>query len=104
VEVSSAREILAARRQVLVARASLQRLEVRHELGSLRESLRWPRLAASIGASSRGRSALFGLVLLAAGRRRLARLLGAAAAGLVLAKLAIAMAKSPSPPDDSKGG
>lgn len=86
---------LALRRQALAARASLQRLEVRSDVAALRESLRWPRAAAAIAASPRGRSALFGVLLFAAGSGRLARVVRIAAAALVVARLAARMAGPP---------
>jgi len=86
--VNSARELLALRKEVLVARASLQRLKIGSELEALREDLRWPRAVAAIATSRAIRSALFGGLLILAGRGRAARLVRAAAAVAALIKTA----------------
>jgi hypothetical protein len=49
--MSSASELLALRKEVLLARSSLQRLKSARAAGALRESLRWPRAAAAVVAS-----------------------------------------------------
>ena len=72
--MSSALELLALRKDVLVARASLQRLQAGLEIAALRERVRWPRVASSIASSARGRSVLLGLLLMVAGRARARRL------------------------------
>lgn len=85
--MNSSRELLALRKELLVARASLQRLKVGHELDALRESLRWPRAVAAVAASAPVRSMLFGLLLLVLGRGRVASLVRAAAGAVALVKL-----------------
>lgn len=94
--MNSPRELLALRKEVLVARASLQRLKIGGELDALRESLRWPRAVAAIAASPQGRSVLFGLLLLLAGRGRVARLVRAGAGAVALVKL-VSMFARPAP-------
>lgn len=96
--MSSPRELLALRKEVLVARATLQRLKVACEVEALRENLRWPRAVAAIAASPPARSALFGLLLLVTGRGRLARFVRIAAATLALTRLAGRLAAPARPP------
>ncbi len=86
--MNSARELLALRKEVLVARASLQRLKIGAELEALREDLRWPRAVVAIATSRPVRSALFGALLILAGRGRAARLVRTAAAVAALFKMA----------------
>lgn len=85
--MSESREILALRKDLLVARAQLQRLKIARQAGELRESLSW-RNAATTLASSPGRSLVFGLLLLVAGRSRVANLVRIAAGAVTLAKVA----------------
>lgn len=104
--MGSAREFLALRKEVLVARASLQRLKIGVELDALREDLRWPRFAVAIAASPPGRSALLGALLLVAGRGRATRLIRIAAGALALAKLASTLtrlARRPGPEGGAGG-
>lgn len=91
--MNSPRELLALRKEVLVARASLQRLKVGHELEALREGMRWPRAVAAIATSPPVRSLLFGLLLLVVGRGRVARLVRLGAGAVALAKVAGAFAR-----------
>jgi hypothetical protein len=84
--VSESREILALRKDLLVARARLQRLKVARHVDELRGSLRW-RNAATTFTSSPGRSLAFGALLLLAGRAKVANLLRLAAGAVALAKL-----------------
>jgi hypothetical protein len=88
---NSPRELLALRKDLLVARAALQRLRVRRDTDALRESLRWPRAATAFATSPRGLSITFALLLAVAGRGRLARLVRAAATLVALARLAYAL-------------
>ena len=89
----ASRELLALRREVLVARASLQRATIAREVEELRGSLRWPQAAASIAASPLARSLAFGALVLVVGRGRLARLVRLAAAAVGALKLASALAR-----------
>ena len=91
--MGSAPELLALRKEVLVARASLQRLRAGVEIEGLREILRWPRAATSIAASPEGRSMLFGLLLLVAGRTRAGRIVRWAGAGVLVAKVVSLLAR-----------
>lgn len=90
--MSSPREELALRKQMLVARSALQRLEVTAQVAALREDLRPPKLVATLARSSPARSALLGLALLVAGRGRLARYLRIAATATAFARLAATLA------------
>jgi hypothetical protein len=71
--------MLALRKEVLLARGSLQRLRLAQEAGALRESLRWPRAGAAIVQSLPVRSAIVGLLLGVAGHSRAIRWLTLAA-------------------------
>ena len=86
--MNSAGEILALRKQLLLARSSLYRLRIAHDLATVREGLRWPRVGMAVAASPSARSALLGLLVLIAGETPVTRLLRGAALALVLAKLA----------------
>jgi hypothetical protein len=97
--MSSASELLALRKEVLLARSSLQRLKIARDAGALRESLRWPRAAAAVVASPQGRSVLFGALLLLAGRGRFARLVRGTAAIVGLGRLAWVLTHQGHPPD-----
>jgi hypothetical protein len=79
---------LATRKSVLLARSSLCRLQIASDVATVREGLRWPRAGIALAMSPVGRSALFGLVALVAGRGKVSRLLRAAAIALALAKVA----------------
>jgi hypothetical protein len=109
--MNESREILALRKDLLVARAQLQRLKIARQVGELRASLSWRNAAATL-TSSPGRSLGFGLLLLLAGRSKVANLVRIAAGVVALAKVAGAFAttrpgarsrgeKAPSPDRDS---
>jgi hypothetical protein len=86
--MNSDMELLALRKQVLVARVTLQRLEAAAAVGELRDSFRWPRAAAAIAGSTPGRSLLASLLLLVARRGGFARIAGVAGVALALIQLA----------------
>jgi hypothetical protein len=79
---------LAARKQLLVARSRLHRLEVQHELRSLRRSLTRPMTALAIAASPSVRPLLFSALLFVVGRGRLSRLVRRAMTVLTVVKVA----------------
>ena len=85
--MNNRQELLALRREVLVARSSLQRLKIGRDVDALRESLNWPRALRAAASTPQGRSLLFGVLLLAAGSGRLARMVRMAAGVLAVAKL-----------------
>jgi hypothetical protein len=101
--MSDSRELLVLRREVLVARASLQRLRAARDLDTLREGLSWPGAVASIATSTAGRSVLLGLIVLVAGRGRAARIVRLAGAAILVAKLVAGLARK-GPSTDSEGG
>lgn len=92
--MNESREILALRKDLLVARAQLQRLKIAREVGELRAGLSW-RNAATTLTSSPGRSLGFGLLLLLVGRSKVANLVRIAAGAVALAKVAGVFAKRP---------
>ncbi len=92
--VSESRQVLALRKEVLVARSALLRLKAASELAALRECLTLPRAALSIAASRPARSAVLGLVLWAAGRGKIARAVRIAAGVIALAKLAATLTRT----------
>jgi hypothetical protein len=78
---------LAARKQLLVARSRLHRLEIQHEVRSLRRSLTRPMTALAIAASPSVRPILFSALLLVVGRGRLSRLVRRAMTVLTVVKI-----------------
>jgi hypothetical protein len=84
--MNESREILALRKDLLVARAQLQRLKIARQAGELRESLNW-RNAATTLATSPSRALVFGLLLLVAGRGRMASVLRIGAGVVALARV-----------------
>ncbi len=85
--MSSELELLGTRKQLLVARASLQRLQAVRDADALRESLRWPRPVVGLATSPRALSIVGALLLLLLARRRIA--LAARWASVALAVLQI---------------
>jgi len=85
--VSSRLEPLVARRELLVARASLQRLQAAHQVEALREGLRWPRPFAALATNPRALSVAGALLLFVLARSRFAR--AARWAGIAVAVLGI---------------
>lgn len=95
--MNESREILALRKDLLVARAQLQRLKIARQVGELREGLNWRNVATTL-TSSPGRSLFFGLLLLVAGRSKVANLVRVAAGAVALAKVAGVFAKRSAQP------
>jgi hypothetical protein len=81
--VNKAREELAARKSLLLARSSIHRLELAQEAVALRESLQWRRLAGAVPM----RPVLFAALALLAGRTRLAKMAGWATSAITLVRL-----------------
>ncbi len=79
---------LAARKQLLIARSRLHRLEVQYELRSLRRWLARPMTAFSVAASPSVRPLLFSALTLVIGRGRLSRLVRRAMTALTVIKVA----------------
>jgi hypothetical protein len=85
--VNSELEILGARKQLLVARASLQRLKAAQAVEALHESLRWPRPAVALVTSPRAFSVIAALLLLVLARRRVGRAARWASVALALLRI-----------------
>jgi hypothetical protein len=84
--MSSDRELLGLRRDVLAARSSMLRLRAAGELQAVRESLTLHEMAGSLATSAKARSALFGALLILAGTPRVARIVRIAAVAVAVAK------------------
>ena len=84
-------DALAARRELLVARARLHRLELRHHASTLRRSLLRPMTALSVATSPAMRPLLLSVVMFAFGRGRASKLLRAALVVLAVTKGARAL-------------
>jgi hypothetical protein len=78
---------LAARKQLLIARSTLTRLQIQSELLGLRDSVSWTRIGLRAATSAPVRSAMFGLALSRLGHNRMARLLGLASKVILAAKM-----------------
>ncbi|HZZ94328.1 MAG TPA: hypothetical protein VFE23_17335 [Usitatibacter sp.] len=90
--MSRSLELLALEKQLLVTRASVQRLRIAQQLGALREEARLPRLARQVAGSPRAQGALFTLLVAVAGRRgRVGHWLRAAALAVSVARFARSM-------------
>ena len=85
--MSSRLEVLVTRKELLVARASLQRLQAAHQVEALREGLRWPRPIAALATNRRALSVAGALLLFILARTRFAR--AARWAGIAVAVLGI---------------
>lgn len=78
---------LRERRELLVARSALHRLEIARDLQDLRAGLSWPRAGIALATSS----PVLGLALGVIGRGRLGRLIRIAAAAFAVFRLASAL-------------
>src|SRR5688572_20174431 len=85
--MSSELEALAARKELLVARASLQRLQAANELAALRERLQWSRSVGSVLSGSGGRALVIAVALLALRRSRFVRLARWAGVALTIVRI-----------------
>jgi hypothetical protein len=91
--MNSDRKLLALRKEVLVARSSLLRLQAAADVQRLREGLRFGNVRTAIAAQPSGRKALFALLLVLAGSRQLARMVRVAAAAVAVAKAVTVVAQ-----------
>lgn len=84
-------EELAARKQLLVARSALNRLQLLHTAqtaaNTVRERLSWVHIGTQAATSAPVRSALFGLAISRLGHNRVAQLLSVASKIILFAKL-----------------
>ena len=81
-------ETFALRKQLLVARSSLCRLKIRHEVEVMRESLTWRRAGSAVAGSLPVSSAVFLIAAGGLGHGRMARWLAFAGRALAIARLA----------------
>ena len=89
---------LAARKELLLARSRLHRLELQHEARSLKRALFTPRSALALAKSAPARPLLLSALMFVIGRGRLARVVrGAMTALAVLKAVRAASALMPSP-------
>lgn len=78
---------LAVRKQLLLARSSLIRLQIRHQLYSARSGVSWVNVGVHAATSAPVRSAVFGLILSRLGHNRVARVLAIASKAILFAKI-----------------
>jgi hypothetical protein len=95
---------LALRKELLVARSSLYRLKIRHEVETFRHHLSWREAGAEAVRTPAARDALFLLAAEGIGRSRTARWLAVAGQVLAIAKLInLAVQMLRAPPADPAG-
>jgi hypothetical protein len=88
--MNDSRELLALRKEVLVARSGLYRLRVRRDVAAIRDGLSFSRAGAAVAGSGPGRELALGLLVSGLGGGRVARILATAGRVLVIARLALA--------------
>jgi hypothetical protein len=94
-------EVLALRKEVLVARAALCRLKIRRDVLELRGSLSFAKAGTALAGSAPARELVLGLLLSGLGSGRVARMLALAGRAVVVARVALAvvgMLRAPPPP------
>lgn len=94
-------ELLALRKQVLVARIALCRLRIGRDVAAVRESLSLPKAGAAIAGSHAGRALGLGLLASAFGSGRVAHVIALAGRALVFARVALAVAGMVRPARDT---
>lgn len=82
-------ELLALRKEVLVARSGLYRLRVGRDVAAIRSGLSLSRAASAIAGSGTGRELALGLLVSGLGGGRVARILATAGRVLVIARLVL---------------
>ena len=87
--MSESTRALAARRELLLARSRLRRLELLHESEMLRRSLVRPSTIFSIARSSPVRPLVFSALLMVAGQGRLAKIIRVASSLVAIATLLV---------------
>jgi hypothetical protein len=80
-------ELLAQRKQLLLARSSLGRLQIQHQLTNVYASVSWTRIGIKAATSLPVRSALFGLAVSRLGHNRVAQLIALASKAVLFAKI-----------------
>ena len=81
---------LSLRKEILLARSSLCRMQARYHADALRRSLSWRGAGAAVASSPAARDAVFLVAAEGLGRRRTARWIAWAGRALVVARLALA--------------
>jgi hypothetical protein len=102
--VSNETKQLALHRDLLVARASLQRLRMAHDARALGQALRGPGALLAAASSPPGRAVLFGVAMMVLGRGRVSRAVRIAAAALAVVKLARTLRSRPAVDRPRAGG
>ncbi len=102
--MSESQELLAIRKDLLLAQSSLYRLKVARDAARVRESLSPGNVGAAIAGSGPARNMALGLLLAGLGSGRVSRLIRLASRALVVARLAFAafgmMRAQPTPPPE----
>ena len=102
--MSESQELLAIRKDLLLAQSSLYRLKVARDAARVRESLSPGNVGAAIAGSGSARNVALGLLLAGLGSGRVSRLIRLASRALVVARLALAafgmMRAQPTPPPE----
>lgn len=102
--MSESQELLAIRKDLLVAQSSLYRLKVARDAARVRESLSPGSVGAAIAGSGPARNMALGLLLAGLGSGRVSRLIRLASRALVVARLALAafgmLRSQPTPPPE----
>lgn len=88
--MSESQELLAIRKDLLLAQSSLYRLKVARDAARVRESLSPGSVGAAIAGYGPARNMALGLLLAGLGSGRVSRLIRLASRALVVARLALA--------------
>ena len=88
--MSESQDLLAIRKDLLVAQSSLYRLKVVRDAARVRESLSLGSVGSAIAGSAPARELVLGLLLTGLGSGRVSRLFRLASRTLVVARLALA--------------
>lgn len=88
--MSESAELLAIRKDLLVARSSLYRLRIGRDVAGLRASVSLGSVGSAIAGSGTAREMVLGLLLAGAGRGRISRLVRLASRTLVIVRVALA--------------
>mgnify|MGYP001331240858 CR=1 FL=1 len=100
--MSNRADDLALRKEILIARASLCRLKIRYQAGTLRQGLSWRHAVAGAAGSAPARDAALLLVAEGLGRHRVSRWLALALRALAIARItSLAFSLLRTPPADA---
>ena len=81
-------DLLAQRKQLLIARSALCRLQLRHDVTAIRESLTGVRAVSTLAGSRTARSAVFLVAVEILGAERMASMLATARRTLAIVRIA----------------